>query len=456
MLSHSSDTIVAQSTARGIGAIAVIRVSGSQAIASVDAIFSRPAALCTAQAKTVLHGYIMEDGKPVDEVLLCKFEQPNSYTGEDLVEISCHGSPFICEKIIQLIVAQGCRIAEPGEFSRRAFINGKIDLLQAEAIADLIQSQTARSLSQALEHLQGQLSKRLQALRRQLLQQCSLLEIELDFSEEEIFVNRTQLLADLHQVHSELSAMLDSFSYGRILREGALIAVIGKPNVGKSSLMNALLRMDRAIVSDMAGTTRDSLEESLNIDGFLFRISDTAGLRNSADPVERLGIDRARQIMARADIILLVVDGSAALSEEDEQILQSCGDVDKSYLIVLNKQDLGLQPFSAANVFGYPVVAVSCHSGFGLHELEQRLKECVLLRKHEQQEVVIDKVRHWHILSAANTDLEHALESLQNNRSPEFVALDLKSALYHIGELTGEVTSQEILNTIFAHYCIGK
>jgi tRNA modification GTPase len=456
MMHHSSDTIVAQATPRGMSAIAIIRVSGSQAIANVEAIFSGPTSLQGAAPRQVLHGYIHENGHVVDEVLLWTFLQPNSYTGEDLVEISCHGSVFVSDKIMQLIMAQGCRMAEPGEFSRRAFLNGKIDLVQAEAIADLIQSQTAKSLAQALEQLQGHLSQRLQQLRSRMLQQCSLLEIELDFSEEEIFLDREQLIADLQSVIAEITAMIDSFSFGRILREGAHIAIIGRPNVGKSSLLNALLKMDRAIVSEIPGTTRDSLEESLNIDGFLFKISDTAGIRQAQDAIEQLGVARSQQIISKADILLFVMDGSASLTEEDLDILHDSVDRKKLVLIVLNKQDKVLHPATAAYQYGYPVVAVSCHSGSGLTELEAQLKKVIASDKGAQQEVIIDKIRHWQILTAARTDLVHALESLQKKSSPEFIAVDLKAALHRIGEITGEVTSQEILNTIFSQYCIGK
>jgi tRNA modification GTPase len=456
MNQHSIDTIVAQSTPRGVGAIAIIRVSGPLAVASVDAIFSGAASLRASAPKSILHGHIHERGHAVDEILLWKFQQPNSYTGEDLVEISCHGSVFIADQIIKLIIQQGCRMAEPGEFSRRAFLNGKIDLIQAEAIADLIHSQTAKSSSQALDQLQGHVSQRLQLLRQRMLQQCSLLEIELDFSEEEIFIDREQLVTELQSVVQEISTMIDSFSYGRILREGAHIAIIGKPNVGKSSLLNALLKMDRAIVSELPGTTRDSLEESLSIDGFLFRISDTAGIRRAHDPVEQLGVQRSQQIIEKADILLLVIDGSDSLTEEDLHILLEYADRKKQCTVVLNKQDNGLRPETAAYQYGYPVVAISCVDGSGLLELEARLKQMVADDKSAQQEVIIDKVRHWQILSAARTDILHALESLQKKQSPEFVAVDLKSALHRIGEMSGEVTDQEILNTIFSQYCIGK
>jgi tRNA modification GTPase len=456
MKQHSIDTIVAQSTPRGVGAIAIIRVSGPLAVASVDAIFSCTTSLQESAPKSILHGYIHEQGHALDEILLWKFLQPSSYTGEDLVELSCHGSVFVVDKIIKLIIQQGCRMAEPGEFSRRAFLNGKIDLVQAEAIADLIRSQTAKTLSQAFEQLQGHLSQRLQHLRQKMLQQCSLLEIELDFSEEEIFIDREQLAIALQSVVKEITSMIDSFSYGRILREGAHIAIIGKPNVGKSSLLNALLKMDRAIVSDLPGTTRDSLEENLNIDGYLFRISDTAGIRKAHDPVEQLGVQRSQQIIEKADILLLVIDGSDSLTEEDLHILQDYGERKKQCTVVLNKQDNGLHPETAAYRYGYPAVAISCVDGSGLLDLEARLKQMVADNKSAQQEVIIDKVRHWQILTAARTDILHALESLQIKRSPEFVAVDLKSALHRIGEMTGEVTDQEILNTIFSQYCIGK
>jgi tRNA modification GTPase len=453
---HSVDTIVAQSTARGVAAIAVIRVSGPLAVVSVDAIFSGITSLQASSPRNVLHGYILDNGQVVDQVLLWKFLHPHSYTGEDLVEISCHGSVFVTDIIIRLIVAQGCRMAEPGEFSRRAFLNGKIDLVQAEAIADLIQSQTAKSLTQALDQLQGRLSQRLQQLRQKMLQQCSLLEIELDFSEEEIFVDRSLLTSELQSMVEEITTMIDSFAYGRILREGAHIAIVGKPNVGKSSLLNALLKIDRAIVSDIPGTTRDSLEESLNIDGFLFKISDTAGIRRPHDPVEQLGVQRSQQIIEKADLLLMVIDGSAPLTEEDLHLLQDTRHSKKARLIVLNKQDRGVHPETLAFPYDDQVVPVSCVDGGGLIELEAQLKKLVANDRSAQQEVIIDKIRHWQILSAARTDIMHALASLRTKHSPEFVAVDLKSALHRIGEMTGEVTDQEILNTIFSQYCIGK
>jgi tRNA modification GTPase len=456
-LNSFKDTIVALATARATSAIAMIRVSGEQAIGIADDRFSVKGGIIAAEPRKVRHGFFIDDqGRIIDEVIIIKYARPFSYTGQDMVEISCHGSLYIVDQILHCLIECGCRLAEAGEFTQRAFINGKMDLIQAEAVADIIGSNTSKSLGQAMTQVQGTLSKKLQDIQRQLLDSQSLLELELDFHEDEEFVDRNILFNNLLHLQQELGLLSDSFKYGRVLREGVHIAIVGKPNVGKSSLLNCLLKIDRAIVSDIPGTTRDSLEEQFNIDGYLFKVTDTAGLRQAKDPIEKLGIERTRAAMQQADILLLVLDGSVPIGTEDEYLLQECLSMHKELLIVLNKKDIGCEQKQHRQGTQPPRIAISCKTEDGLQELEQYLIKLVMERKHPQLGLFIDKARHWQSLVKAKEHLHNAVQSLKCKYSAEFIALDLRAALNAIGEITGQITSQDILNNIFAKFCIGK
>ena len=400
----------------------------------------------------------------IDQVLLSKFEAPTSYTGEDLVEIGCHGSIYLANKIVEVFILTGARMAEPGEFTKRAFLNGKMDLIQAEAVADLIQSQTAQSQKIAASLLTGKLSERLQSLKNQLLQTCAMLEVELDFSEEDIeLISRDELEGQIQTLVEEVESLLTSYKTGKILREGATIVIAGSPNVGKSSILNHLLQEDRAIVSELPGTTRDHLEEKLDIGGYLFRVIDTAGLRNPTDPVEIEGVQRSLHLITQADILLIVIDTFTGLRrDETDQIsglIEQARKADQNLILVLNKIDLleSSKAFQLPPIFqDINQVYVSAQTGQGFRELEQQLISCCHMSTREDNSVMITRTRHRDLLRLVKTDLEQTQESLRHRFTSEFISLDLRSAMNRLGELTGEVTNQDILNHIFNHFCIGK
>ena len=452
---HTLDTIVACSSGTSQSAIAVIRVSGDQAIEAVASHFSRPEKIRLADARFMLQGsFLDQQGTILDNVLVVKFPRPHSYTGDDLVEISCHGSSFIVEQIIRTLVQFGCRPAEAGEFTQRAFINGKIDLVQAEAVADMIAANTQRNQAQALAQLQGQLSQKVHCLRDHLLQKLSLLELELDFHEDEEFVDRIQFTEQLVTLQKSIEPLLHSFEYGRVIREGAHVVIIGKPNVGKSSLLNFLLKTDRAIVSEIPGTTRDTLEESLNLDGFLIKITDTAGLRDTADEIEKEGVARSINVMQKADLLLMVVDASQPLTQEDLSALQQSRAMNKQTILAFNKMDRGL--IIPDLVWPPCRVPISCKTGQGMSSLKEALVEMIFQNRQARPEIFIDKIRHWSSLNTAHEHIDLALQSLYKKLSAEFISVDLRAALDAMGQITGQVTREDVLNNIFAKFCIGK
>ncbi len=452
---RTQDTIVACASGASKSALAVIRVSGPSALDVVARYFSQPEKLHQAEARFLLHGFFLNQTNAViDEVLVVKFLRPHSYTGDDVIEISCHGNPFIVDEIIKVCVQTGCRLAEPGEFTQRAFLNGKIDLVQAEAVADMIAASTQQSQAQAIAQLHGRLSRQFQSIRQNLVEKLSLLELELDFHEDEEFVDRPQFMEQLLTLQQTVAHLIQSYQYGKVIREGVHVVIVGKPNVGKSSLLNFLLKSDRAIVSEMPGTTRDTLEESLNLEGYLFKISDTAGLRETNDAVEREGVTRSLTSMQKAQLLLIVVDGNQRLTSEDHAILQQCRLSNKNAILVLNKTDLG----DAENAVAWPLtcLSISCKTGAGVDALKAAMIEQVFKKSTPAQEAFIDKDRQWASLINAQEHLDQALLSLQKKLSAEFIAVDLRMALDAIGQITGEVTSEDILNNIFAKFCIGK
>lgn len=464
MIKSLNDTIAAISTARGVGAIAIVRLSGKESVQIADKIFRGKRKLQNDEHAHAAFGKIIhrknDDAvnkvEVLDEVIVTRFNAPHSFTGEDIVEINCHGGAYVAQEILSLLLAHGARIAEPGEFTKRAFINGKIDLVQAEAIADIINAQTRTSLELSVSQLSGKLSEKLKSLRNALKKQCMLLEIELDFSEEDLeFAGRDILLVDLEKLLTEVNSLLDSFQYGRIIREGAHTILAGRPNVGKSSILNRLLEEDRAIVSDIPGTTRDSLEESLDINGVLFKITDTAGLRETKGQIEKEGVKRTRKLIEDADILVYIFD--ATLFHKDKSLAEF-EDLrrkysDKKILTVMNKIDLvkDVEKYDSKGS-----LKISAKTGFGFDALRQQLVHLVIGDKSNLENTMIAKVRHRDILRRARDYLENAKKSLSGNLSSEFVAFDLRAALDAIGELTGQVTSEEILDDIFANFCIGK
>ena len=436
-------TICAISSPYGAGGIAVIRVSGEQAIALVDSLFVGRTSLCDAKPNTVHYGRIEREHEVLDEVLCSIFRAPHSFTGEDTVEIACHGSLFIQQEMLRWLIDAGCRAAEPGEFTRRAFLNGKMDLAQAEAVADLIAAQSKAEKDLALSQLRGSVSNELAVLRDKLLHFTSLIELELDFADHEEleFADRSELTALANEIACKLQALLTSFKTGNAIRHGIPVAIVGAPNVGKSTLLNALLGEQRAIVSDIQGTTRDTIEDTLVIDGILFRLIDTAGLRDTKDTLENMGIERSRQAAQNAQIIISVADTGGV-----EPIL----DLSSSAIVlnVLNKCDLH------PNADASRRICISAKNG----DIEPLKHELVRVAQESMQTsaVMLSNARHYEAIRRAHEAVTRVQKGLAENLSGELLSLDLQDCLSALGEVTGQITNQEVLSNIFSKFCIGK
>lgn len=466
-LDHLTDesTICALASGRG-GGIALIRVSGSRALPCIQQIFS-PNRDCWTP-RHAYYGTISRSGEILDEVVVTYYQAPNSYTGEDLVEISCHASPYIVQTLLRWLAAEGCRPAQPGEYTLRSYLNGRRDLAEAEAVADVIAAESATQHRLALQQLRGKLSQELGSLHDQLLEFASLLELELDFSEEDVeFADRQALRTLATAIQQRIGQLIGSFTQGKHLKEGIPIAIIGQPNTGKSTLLNALLGEDRAIVSDIEGTTRDSIEERLVIKGVLFRIIDTAGLRHTQDPIEQLGIKRALQKAEDATLSLVLLDALRIQKEGLSSSLEQLASLPLSpgnRLLLLNKidlltreeQDALASEISAA--FRQTPVLLSAKEGRGLEELQELLLEkSGIQERSSEEETLITNERHLHALEKAAMHLRNVLEALDANVSADFITLDLRCVLEALGEITGHtITGEEVLHSIFAHFCIGK
>lgn len=470
MAYNENDTICAIATAPG-GALGVIRVSGPAAVQAVDGIFDKTLAGRPQQA--LVFGHIMDGGEVLDEVLVSLFHSPHSYTGEDVVELSCHGSAFILQRVLELLVEGGCRMAEPGEFTRRAFLNGKMDLSQAEAVADLIASSSAASHRMAMQQMRGDFSNKLRALREQLLTLTSLLELELDFSDHEDleFADRTELKRLCSEVESEVGRLADSFRLGNALKRGIPVAIVGQSNAGKSTLLNALVGEDKAIVSAIQGTTRDAVEDCVNIGGTLFRFVDTAGIRNTSDEVEQLGIERTFSQIERAEIVFWTSDitrFSADFAELSPRILPLCEG--KQLVFVLNKCDLSAQSPTTAPSHtpewqrildqcpsGTRILLISAKQGApGIHPLTQWLAETAHLPQIAPDTILVSNVRHYKALTAARQALQRTSLGLASSLPGDLIAQDLRECLHHLSDIIGEVSSTDLLSTIFSRFCIGK
>ena len=438
-------TICAISTAYGTGGIAILRVSGDEAIPIVNSLFVGRKALTDAQAGTVHHGQIVRNNEILDEVLCSVFKAPHSFTGEDTVEIACHGSLFIQQELLRWLIDAGCRAAEPGEFTRRAFLNGKMDLAQAEAVADLIASQSKAEKDLALSQLRGSVSNELQGLRERLLHFTSLIELELDFADHEEleFADRTELKDLAAEIETKLSTLLTSFRTGNAIRHGIPVAIIGAPNVGKSTLLNALLGEQRAIVSDIQGTTRDTIEDTLILDGILFRLIDTAGLRDTSDTLENMGIERSRKAIEQAQIIVLVNDGISAPTVLNDEMVKG------TIIKVRNKADLQPKPKPTPTS-----ISISAKNG----EIEPLKKELVRIAKASMHTsaVMLSNARHYEAVSRAHEAIQRVQEGLAQSLSGELLSLDLQDCLSALGEVTGQITNEEVLGNIFSKFCIGK
>jgi len=460
------DTIVAISSPIGRGAIVCIRVSGKNANAAVAQLLESEKDLEQFSLRTLhLVWLIDKAGKRLDQVTLARYVAPHSYTGEDLIEIFCHGGKWVPTLIIENLSQVGCRLAEAGEFTRRAFFNNKLDLIQAEAIEDIIAAESPAGLQNALQHLEGHFSERMRQLRQRLLHTCALLELGLDFSEEDVeFADREQLRAELGGLEKEINFLLASFQRGQALKDGWRVAIIGKPNVGKSSLMNVLLRQDRVIVSSIAGTTRDTVEDSFMLDGQRFRLIDTAGIRTSHDEIESQGIARSRRAAEEAHIILFVSDLSQPADAFDEAIVGECSRFvgntteQKKIIHVRNKNDLPKASTTIQLPFAVEAeIETSTKTGNGISELEKTLFAVTNGNNTDRSsEIVLTNLRHKQCLEKALSALLNAKQSLNDNLSAEFVAADLREVIHQVGVLVGEVTTEDILGEIFSHFCIGK
>ena len=458
----SEGTIIALSTASGVGAISLIRLSGSEAISLTDQVFKARSGnkLSSQKSHTVHLGEIRDGNSIIDEVLVSIFKNPNSYTGENVVEISCHGSPYIQQQIIKILIDKGAITAKAGEFTLRAFMNGKMDLSQAEAVADLISSENEASHQLAMQQMRGGFSNEIKNLRQELLNFASLIELELDFAEEDVaFADRKELENLIFKIHSVLKQLLDSFAMGNVIKKGVPIAIVGPPNAGKSTLLNCLLNEDKAIISDIAGTTRDSIEDEITLDGICFRFIDTAGIRDTQDTIEQIGIKKTFDKIELAAFVLNLVD-SINYQENKSSLLKDLKKFKKQYpqkklLVVFNKEDQ-IENFDfPTSLEGYPVLSISAKMNFNIDQLIFHLTQHFKLNPTQNQSIITNS-RHYGALSSAQKEVLAIQNGLRNCLSGDLLAIDLRQALYHLGEITGEVTNDELLGNIFANFCIGK
>lgn len=451
---YTTDTIIALSTPPGSGAIGVIRLSGPDAITLTNEVFAGKD--LTKQASHTLHfGLIKDEEVVVDEVVAGLYVAPKSYTKENVVEISCHGSNYIIQQILNLLIKKGARAAKPGEFTLRAFLNGAFDLSQAEAVADLIASDSKASHDVALQQMRGGFANELKELRDQLIHFASMIELELDFAEEDVeFANRDQLKALILKINSVLHRLISSFEMGNVLKNGVPIVIAGKPNVGKSTLLNALLNEERAIVSDIAGTTRDTIEDELNINGIIFRFIDTAGIRDTADIIEAKGVERTLERMKQAKLIMYMVDALQTPDELEEQ-LTDLKKIDIPYLAIVNKADLFTDE-QKVEFAKKEVLFLSAKENIGVEELKTALLAKVNLHSINTSETLVSNIRHVEALKNTEKALANVLNNIDNPVTSDFLAMDIKQALHYLGEITGQVTTDDLLENIFSKFCIGK
>ncbi len=464
----SQETIVALATPSGAGAIAVIRLSGKDAIVLAAEVFQSVSgkSIATQKTHTIHLGHIVDQGKVYDQVLLSLFKGPNSYTGENVVEISCHGSTFIQQQIIQLLLRKGARMAQAGEFTLRAFLNAKLDLSQAEAVADLIASDNEASHQIAMQQMRGGFSNEIAKLREELLNFASLIELELDFAEEDVeFADRAAFYQLLERIEFVLKRLIDSFAVGNVIKNGIPVAIVGEPNVGKSTLLNALLNEERAIVSDIAGTTRDTIEDELVIDGIGFRFIDTAGIRETKDVVESIGIQKTFEKIEQAQVVILLLDAKElqvsglTFQVEIEKIKNKFPQ--KPLIVILNKVDL-LSKDEVETIrqqietLNLKLETISAKNKTGIDELKNTLLSFVNTGALRNNETIVTNTRHYDSLLKALEEIQKVKWGLDSHLSSDLIAIDIKQALYYFGEITGEVTNDELLGNIFVNFCIGK
>lgn len=457
-LSGWDDTIIALATPPGIGAIGVIRLSGKEAIKIVSDLFSAKD-LTKEPSHTIHVGVLKENETVLDEVVVLLFKNPRSYTGEDVVEISCHGSPYIHQQVIEACILKGARLAKPGEFTQRAFLNGKLDLTQAEAVADLIASNTKASHNTALHNIRGGFSLKLKELRENLLTFSALIELELDFAQEDVeFADRTKFYALVSDAEQMITNLLSSFRLGNVIKNGVQVAIVGKPNAGKSTLLNTLLNENRALVSEIAGTTRDTIEEVINIGGILFRLVDTAGIReHTSSSIERMGIEKSLEKMRQSDLVIYLFDVNNTDNRELNTTVAKLRDDGRTFLLVGNKADLLNQLTLSKNFAGIPdIVFVSAKDHQNIEALTGKLVDMVLQGGVLTEDSIITNARHYHALSEMNQSLSDIKNGLDKNIPGDLLALDIRRCLQYLGEITGEITTEDQLDYIFSKFCIGK
>lgn len=456
-LNEFEDTIVALATPPGVGAIGIIRISGKSAIEIANGIFEGKN-LLDQKSHTIHFGKIVDQETIIDEVLVSVFIAPSSFTKENVIEISTHGSPYILQKIVKLILSKGARLATAGEFTKRGFLNGQFDLAQAEAIADLISSDSAATHMAAMNQMRGGFSKKIKALREELIHFASMIELELDFAEEDVeFADRSQLINLILNLQKEIGKLIESFSIGNVIKNGVPTVIAGKPNAGKSTLLNTLLEEEKAIVSEIAGTTRDIIEDEIHIEGISFRFIDTAGLREAKDKIEAIGIERTMAKMKAASIIIYLVD---LLEESENDIInekQKLEEMGIPYLLAGNKTDklksTKLQQLETA----FPeMIFISASGEQNIEELKKALIHLVHLDDFKTGDTIVTNIRHIESLTNTQTALDDVMKGVDNSVTGDFLAMDIRQALHHLGEITGEITTDDLLGTIFSKFCIGK
>jgi tRNA modification GTPase len=452
------DTIVALATPPGVGAIGIIRLSGKNAFAIINQLF--PSKNLAEQPSHSLHvGFLMDNDVILDEVVVSIYKNPRSYTGEDLVEISGHGSPYILQQIIDACEKRGSRLAKPGEFTQRAFLNGKIDLVQAEAVADLIASNTSISHRAALHNIRGGFSQQLKELRERLIRFSALIELELDFSQEDVeFADRKQLHDLIDEADEVTTSLINSFKLGNVIRNGISVAIIGKPNAGKSTLLNTLLNEARAIVSEIPGTTRDTIEEIINIDGILFRLIDTAGIRqHTNDVIESEGVKRSLEKMKQADLVIYLFDINSMAKDELIEIEKDLSTQQIKHLLAANKMDIAIEESARAKFGSIPnLLFISAIKRQQIEDLKERMVNIVLEGQVQAESTIVTNARHFHALQQLHSSLIDVRKGLADKLPGDLLALDIRRCLYYLGEITGEITNEDQLDYIFSKFCIGK
>jgi len=458
------DNIIALATPAGSGAISIIRISGSKSIEITDSLFKSKngSKLIDKNSHTITLGQITDGNRIVDQVLISLFIAPKSYTGENVVEISCHGSSYVQNEIIKLFIDNGCRAAKAGEFTLRAFLNGKIDLSQAEAVADLISSKSSASHKIALDQMRGGFKSDIKELRQQLLDFASLIELELDFSEEDVgFANLNELKKLIHKIKETISVLIDSFAAGNVIKNGIPIVIVGEPNTGKSTLLNAILNDERAIVSDIPGTTRDTVEDEIILNGINYRFIDTAGIRPTKDKIESVGIKKTFEKVESSSIVLYMLDSSVNDSNKINDSKQIINKIikdfpDKNLIIVANKIDIGDSKLIESHFNEFKHICISAKHGTNIDELKQQISSCIDLNEINTNSSVVTNSRHYDLLCKSSVEIQNVLKGIDNKISGDLLAIDIRQALQYLGELTGEVTNDEVLGNIFSKFCIGK